>query len=353
MLDALIAGAGPAGATTALLLARRRKSVCMYDRSTFPRTKACGEYLSAGTVRLLYELGIGPQLAPQAREVQGVRLHGHGLTARIDFPGAGWSLPRSVLDKALLDAALRAGALYVHGRVEHCQDGEVSATIGVVRLPDGERIEARGETVIGTDGIHSLVARKCGLAAAHVPRARFAVGGHYTGFCKLDNYIDMFVAGSTYVAINPLSDHTANVMIVGGHPDLAESLAHELAGDMLTGTRLDGKRIAIGPLSYRANKLAGSHVLLAGDAAAFLDPFTGQGVYLALQCAQLAADCVAAGDIGRYELLARRAIATRERAARRVARIITSPLLSRAAAALLRVNGGWLNPLVSRVTGAA
>jgi flavin-dependent dehydrogenase len=353
MFDAVIAGAGPAGATTALLLARRRKSVCIYDRSNFPRTKACGEYLSAGTVRLLYGLGAGAQLAPLAREIHGVRLHGHGVSVRIDFPQPGWSLPRSMLDKALLDAALSAGAQLVHGRVEHCEDGEASATIGVVRLPDGEQIEARARAVVGADGIHSLIARKCELAPAVSRGERFAVGGHYTGFGKLDAYIDMFVAGSRYVAINPLSDETANVMIVGGHPDLAESLAHELAGDLLAGARLEGKRIAIGPLWYRAQRLAGLRVLLAGDAAAFLDPFTGQGVYLALQCARIAAECIDAGDLHAYESRAGRAIAARAGAAGRVARIVGSPLLSRAAAGILRMHGRLLNPLVARVTGAA
>ena len=353
MLDALIAGAGPAGAATALLLARARKSVCIYERSIFPRTKACGEYLSAGTVALLYELGVGDSLAPRARPVRGVRLHGNGVRVRIDFPRPGWSLPRAVLDQALLSAAVDAGAHVVHARIEGCTDGTASAAIAGVRLPDGERFEVQARAVVGADGMHSLIARKCDMAAQPVPRARFAVGGHYTGFRNLDEHIDMIVDGSTYVAINPLSDETANVMVVGDRPGDAAAIAQRLAGDLLAGTRLDGKQIAIGPLSYRACRLAGSRVLLTGDAARFIDPFTGQGVYLALKCAQLAAQSVIAGDLRAYERSAASEIAARERAARRIGRIIASPAISRIAAAVMSRNTRLFAPLISRVTGAA
>jgi len=64
-------------------------------------------------VRLLHEIGVGAQLAAHARPVLGVRLHGHGVNATIDFPQPGWSLPRSVLDAALLRAAREAGASVV------------------------------------------------------------------------------------------------------------------------------------------------------------------------------------------------------------------------------------------------
>lgn len=363
MLDALIAGGGPAGAATALLLARARRGVCIFERSVFPRSKACGEYLSAGAVALLHELGVGETLAPHARAVRGVRLHGHGVQVRIDFPKPGWSLPRAALDDALLAAALGAGAQLIHARVEHCEDGAGSARIGAVRLPDGGLREVEAGAVVGADGMHSIVARKCGFAQDAMPKSRFALGGHYRGFSGLDGYIDMFVRGRSYVAINPLTDDTANVMIVVEHADLeanrgnveafAEERAHTLAGGLFAGAQLDGKRIAIGPLSYRARRLAGSRVLLVGDAARFIDPFTGQGVYLALRSAQIAAESIISGNVPAYERRAAAEITARERAARRVGRIIGSKNMSRIAAAVMRRTSRIFTPLVSRVTGAA
>lgn len=362
MLEALVAGAGPAGSTAALLLARAGKTVCIYERSAFPRTKVCGEYLSAGAVQLLYALGVGAQLARHARPVRGVRLHGHGVNVRIDFPRPGWSLARFVLDDALFKAALREGAQAMQTRIEDCEDGGEYARI-TARRPDGSTHETRCASILGADGMHSIVARKCGWAAAPRARSRFALGGHYAGFSGLDEYIDMFVDGGTYVAINPLTDETANVMLVLSQSELerrrsdvdafAEERARSLGGKIFRGAHLEGKRLAIGPLSYRARKLAGRRIALAGDAACFVDPFTGQGVYLALRCGQLAAECILSGNLRTYERRARREIASRERAAKRVSSIIGSPLLAHAGAAMMQRAPWVMGPLVRAVTGAA
>ncbi|HEY9180460.1 MAG TPA: NAD(P)/FAD-dependent oxidoreductase [Candidatus Baltobacteraceae bacterium] len=362
MLDALIAGAGPAGATTALLIARAGKAARIYERREFPRTKACGEYLSAGTVRALYRLGVAEELEIQARTIRGVRLHGHGVSACIDFPQPGWSLPRRVLDQVLLNAAMRAGAAVVRAHVEDARDGAEFGTIGI-RLPGGGTAQAQGAAVVGADGMHSIVARKCSFASEVSNGSRFALGGHYTGFTRLDGYIDMFVHRSGYVAVNPLSDHVANVMIIVDEAELqahredveafAQARARGLAGELFENAQLEGKRIAIGPLSYRAKQFSGQHVLLAGDAAAFLDPFTGQGVYLALRCAEIAAECILSGDLRAYGQRVRREIAERDRAARRVARIIASPTIARAAAWFMGRSSWLFSPLVSRVTGGA
>ncbi len=66
-VDVAVVGAGPAGASTALLLARKGLHVLLIERSEFPRTKACGEYLSAGTVRLLEQLGVARRPANAGR----------------------------------------------------------------------------------------------------------------------------------------------------------------------------------------------------------------------------------------------------------------------------------------------
>jgi menaquinone-9 beta-reductase len=362
MLHALIAGAGPAGSTVALLLARAGKDVCICERSAFPRTKACGEYLSPASVRVLHELGVAEQLAPRVRPVRGVRLHGHGVHARIDFSAPGWSLPRAVLDDVLLHAARQAGAYVVRAHAEDCAEGNDSATMAL-RFPDGGVGSAQAHALVGADGMHSLVARKCGFASLSRRPARFAIGGHYAGFTHLDDYIDMFVEGNSYAAINPLSDTSANVMLIVDAGELeahrrdvegfAQERALRLAGNVLAGAHPEHKRIAIGPLSYRAQRLAGKHALLVGDAACFIDPFTGQGVYLALRCAQIAAECIIGDDVRRYARLARREISARERAARYVSALIKSPLAARTAASLLERRPAMLRPFVREVTGAA
>ena len=360
MLTALVAGAGPAGSTLALLLSRARKGVCVYERAQFPRVKPCGEYLSAGSVRLLYELGVGEQLARRARPVRGVRLHGYGAETRIDFPDPGWALSRAVLDEALLEAALSEGARCVRAHVEDCSETADGARLAV-RLPDGTREEVTAFVVAGADGLHSIVARKCGLAGARDQAGRFAFGGHYRGFARLDEYIDMFVHPRGYLAVNPLDGGTANVMLVLERRDI-ESHREELDAFMqeqireLSGGRFDdislfGKRVAAGPLSYRAQRAAANRVVLVGDAACFVDPFTGQGVYLAMAGARIAAECIVSGGLRAYEERLRDEIDSRTRAARSVRRFIGSAAWARGGAMLMRYAPWALRSLVSGVTG--
>src|SRR5579859_3233112 len=105
MPDVIVAGAGPAGSTAALLLARAGYEPLIVEPSTFPRTKACGEYLNAGSVRVLHELGVASRITRSV--LDGIRLSGNGVRAQLRFSQPGWAVPRLELDDVLLKAALR------------------------------------------------------------------------------------------------------------------------------------------------------------------------------------------------------------------------------------------------------
>ncbi len=305
MFDAVIAGGGPAGSAAAIVLAEAGLKVAIVDKSQFPRNKACGEYVSAGAVEQLRALGLESLLAPAAAPLDGIRLNGNGVRVELRFSKAGWAISRVRLDDELLRLAISSGAAFVQARVEDVRE-EAPGSLVTVREPSGETRDLRARYVVGADGAHSVIARKCGLSVAPRGEQRFALGGHYGGLCELDRFVEMFVEGRSYFAVNPFDAAHANIMVIVREKDLSSrkndvdrfirERARALSGDAarFSGAQLEGKRVAVGPLSHSTRGVTAGNVLLAGDAAGFIDPFTGQGIYLALRGGIGAARAIAA-----------------------------------------------------------
>lgn len=305
MVDVAIAGGGPAGSSAALALAAAGLQTLVIDKAQFPRNKACGEYLSAGAVEQLRELGLEEALSPLAAPLDGIRLSGNGVRVELPFSRPGWSLPRSLLDDEMLRAARARGAAFLQARVEEAREEE-SGCLLTVREPSGETGHVRARFVIGADGAQSIVARKNGLSVAARGEQRFALGGHYAGLRDLGRFVEMFVEGGSYFAVNPFDAAHANIMVIVREKDLTarkddvdqfiRERARALSGDAarFSEARLEGKRIAVGPLAHTTRALTRGNTLLAGDAAGFIDPFTGQGVYLGLRAGRSAARAIVA-----------------------------------------------------------
>ena len=116
--DAVVIGAGPAGATVALILARAGWSVAVIEKASFPRRKVCGEFISATSLPLLDELGLLDEFVRRAGpEVRRVGLFAHDASLAAPMPRSdhrsgtwGRALGREHLDLLVLQAAVHAGA---------------------------------------------------------------------------------------------------------------------------------------------------------------------------------------------------------------------------------------------------
>jgi geranylgeranyl reductase family protein len=350
--DVLVVGGGPAGSAVATLLARRGHDVLLIDEARFPRDKVCGDSVSPGGWGVLEELGV----APAVRSERPHPLRGMALTApdgtvfRGDYRGTaapGLALRRATLDRLLLDAAGAAGAEVRQGTRAVDLIVESGVVSGVVTANGAGTAPIRARLVVGADGRRSVVARRQGLLREHQTHRKFAVRGYWDGVQGLDERGEMHVGGGGYCGIAPLSATAANVTFVldrramsAGGGDLQGFYLETLAlwpriRERLAGARLLAAPRAIGPLALEARRLSFPGGLLVGDAAGFYDPFTGEGVTLALRSAELAAEVAhpalqqrVVGDLSAYD--ARREAATRDKFLfnRLVQRIVAWPALS-------------------------
>jgi menaquinone-9 beta-reductase len=300
--DVGVVGSGPAGAACALRLARMGASVALVDEREFPREKLCGEYLNLGTIRELRALGLGEELEGAATELHGMRLFVHDEIASFPISPPAWSIARTVLDERLRAAALAAGAQSLWGRLTNIEVGDTRVALHL-RDREGASRVIRVRYAVGADGMRSTVAHLCRLTKPP-DNTLFAIGGHHPTM-SLGTSLEIYISPRGYLALNPLDERSANAVFVMSREHLthaSRALRDELArfSDTLTGgahvidsVEFDARRHAIGPLTHRTVRPTHERVLLVGDAAAFLDPFTGQGIYLALTGARLAARAIA------------------------------------------------------------
>jgi len=306
--DVLVVGAGPAGAAVSILLARQGHCVRLLDRATFPRDKACAEYLSPACTPILEHLGVLPAvLAAQPRHLQGMRVtdyRGRSCWGRFLQDGramTGLALPRRVLDNVLVQQAQREGVDVQTGfwvRQPLCERQRVC---GIVGQRGRHRETLRARLVIAADGVYSTLARRLGL----VRRVRWlqhtAFVTHYTGIAAVQPWGEMFLVPAGYIGLASVGEALVNVSVVlraaylkdrqsptehvvtetiQAHPELQQRFAQARRVTAL---------LATGPMAQRTMRPQHDGILFIGDAAGFLDPFTGQGIYLALQSAMLAA----------------------------------------------------------------
>lgn len=316
--DVIIAGGGPAGATTAFYLAKRDVRVLLLDKAVFPREKVCGDGIAPRAVRALYKMGLQERIDGHFNKFHGFRFAGAGKAVvenRIPsipgFPDHGYIIKRYDLDKIILDHARDSGAQVwenckVSGPLVHN-----GCVVGVKAMRDGNEIELEAGVVVGADGHNSPLGKAMGLLVDDPLYRGICVRQYFEGVEDIGDYLEIYAES----VVNPGSgwvfpvtrDGVANVgvgvMLYHAQRDkinlhrFFDTLLHDsyhVAPKMRNARPISPLRGAILRLGLGGSKIECPGMILVGDAASMTNPVSGEGVTYALETGEMAANHILA-----------------------------------------------------------
>ncbi|GAA2746934.1 MULTISPECIES: geranylgeranyl reductase family protein [Kitasatospora] len=317
----LVIGAGPAGSSAAVHLARAGVDVLLLEKDAFPRDKVCGDGLTPRGVHQLLRMGIDTT-TPGWRRSRGMRLYCDGRQMDVEWPTIGrypdFGLTRSRhdFDELLANHAQASGArLLTETKVTGPVTDTTGRVVGVTATSRGsdEPVTYRAPIVIAADGASARTALATGWQRdPRTPLATAARRYYRTdAFAKdelLHLWADLSCAGTGgtlpgYGWLFPLADGRVNLGLGGvphhqhGNTDLRATFrqwisrlpAHWNLDETTEDSPLRSAALPMG-LNRRPQYRRG--LLLIGDSAGMVSPWTGEGIGQAMEAAAIAADTV-------------------------------------------------------------
>ena len=314
--DVIIVGAGPAGSASAIKMAGSGLNIALLDKADFPRDKTCGDALSVDVINQLAMLSetLRDEFMSSINKMPsyGVKIfspnHRH-----VDIPfiyqnekSCGYISPRMNFDNLLFQHAKKYSNIHVF---ENCTVTNVIKKDNKVELETSlGKYEAN--IVIGADGAHSVVNKFLGNVKVEKQHYSAGLRVYYEGVTSFheENYIELHFFKDIlpgYLWVFPLADNKANVGIgmlsstvskkkvnlketlqtlLKTHPHLADRFKNAKPLETVKGYGL--------PLGSKKRNISGEGFLLTGDAAALIDPFSGEGIANAIRSGRVAAEHV-------------------------------------------------------------
>lgn len=371
--EAVVIGAGPAGAFLSLRLAQQGLRVLLLEKQEFPREKVCGGCVGPRAVDLLAAAGLQERLKGiPSIPTNRFRLHTARRSAEISLP-QGLVIERSRLDAMLVEAAIAAGAEFLP---------RTSARVGCVeqnrrqvqcRPTEGPAFNTRAMTVVAADGLmHSSLSDVANTHSHVAPNARLGIGavieqldslsdslGIHSGVIHMSvtpsGYVGLARVAPTKVIVAAATD--ATLLSRAKQPALAVAAVLSEAGrqkwaELAAGPWRAAAWHGTPPLTRRMDRPAAERLFVIGDAAGYIEPFTGEGITCALAAAAALTPLVVSARshwdprLHRAWLMFCQAISRRQRLCRGLAWLLRSPWLVEVVMSLLTVAPSCSIPFV-------
>lgn len=300
-VDVIVIGAGIAGSSTALQLARLGHRTVLMDRQEFPRHKTCGEFMSPETKEMLEVLGVdlASHKVRHSTMSRARIILPHGGEIEAPLPGQAIGISRYELDRILHQKAQAAGAEIV-----------TKATVTGIRKSDSHVYEVdsrqgdqlvryQARAVIGAYGTKKP--RGTATAAEETRDGIVYIGikSHYSGI-NVPERVELYFCNGGYIGISPIEDGKINVAalltldsVQGSGKSVLEILHvasqtnSRLAARLTEGTPVPGSQVSIAPLRLSDIPEPWSEFPHVGDAMLMIPPLCGDGMSIALRSALL------------------------------------------------------------------
>jgi flavin-dependent dehydrogenase len=308
--DVIIAGGGPAGSSAAIHLASRDFSVLLVEKSTFPRPKLCGEFISPECVQQFEKLGVANQmdLSQPALIKETVFFSRRGRKTVVPSSwfggGAALGLSRATMDDNLLNRARAIGVDVLDGATvtKVLEDKEGARGVGV-KNRNGD-FEYGARIVVDATGRARALARKVETRLSQKPKL-VAFKAHLENTNAPLTACEIYSYPGGYGGVSTIEKGLSNLCFIIDATHVKEAcsdpeavlrrsvMRNPRAAFTLSDARVCTEWLSVAIESfgrYRPTPIRG--LLAIGDAASFIDPFTGSGMLMALESGDLVAQTI-------------------------------------------------------------
>jgi flavin-dependent dehydrogenase len=309
--DVIIAGGGPAGSSASIYLANRNVRVLLVEQKQFPRAKLCGEFISPECLGHFQRLGVAGKMMSSnpalLTETVFYSRAGHSLTLPSRWFGgaSALGLSRAVMDNNLLQRAREVGVT-VRENANITEVIEEKDRVRGVRLKSGDDTHEYGAPVIidATGRARALTRKVKSVQKKAAPRSKpklVAFKAHLEKTRVAEGTCEIYFYSGGYGGLSTVEGGVSNLCFISAAEDVRRChsdpelvlrdtlLRNRRAAYALEAASVCSEWLSVSLENFGRQRLSPAKGLLAiGDSAAFIDPFTGSGMLMALESGELA-----------------------------------------------------------------